>query len=124
MLSLQIARKLSLILILLGLGACSPQPKPLYHWGDYEYQVYAYLQKTSSPEQQLAALEKNLHTTSNPANIPPGFYAHLGLLYGELGRYADMQRALETEKTLFPESAPFMDFLLKKFAQKKDQPHE
>jgi hypothetical protein len=121
MLLLQTVRKLLLISILLGLGACTSQPTSLYHWGDYEDQVYAYLQKTSSPEQQLAALEKTLQTTSNPVQIPPGFHAHLGLLYGELGRYADMQRALETEKTLFPESAPFMDFLLKKFAQKKDK---
>lgn len=121
MLSLQISRILLLVLILFGLGACSSQPKPLYRWGDYDDQVYAYLQKTSSVEQQIAKLEKTLHTTTNPAHIPPGFYAHLGLLYGEVGRYADMQRALETEKNLFPESAPFMDFLLKKFAQKKDQ---
>jgi hypothetical protein len=121
MLSLQISRIFLLVLILFGLGACSSQPKSLYHWGDYDDQVYAYLQKTSSVEQQIAALEKTLHTTANPAHIPPGFYAHLGLLYGEVGRYADMQRALETEKNLFPESAPFMDFLLKKFVQKKDQ---
>jgi hypothetical protein len=121
MLSLQISRIFLLVLILFGLGACSSQPKSLYRWGDYDDQVYAYLQKTSSLEQQIATLEKTLHTTTNPAHIPPGFYAHLGLLYGEVGRYADMQRALEMEKNLFPESAPFMDFLLKKFAQKKDQ---
>lgn len=114
--------KLLLLAILAVLGACSTQPRSLYNWGDYDDQVYAHLQKTSSAEQQIAVLEKNLHTTTDSARVPPGFYAHLGLLYGEVGRYDDMQRALETEKNLFPESAPFMDFLLKKFTQKKDQP--
>ena len=40
-------------------------------------------------------------------------HAHLGLLYSSLGNDAAAAEPLRTEKSLFPESAAYMDFLLK-----------
>jgi hypothetical protein len=49
------------------------------------------------------------------AAVPPGYHAHLGLLYGKQGKAAQFAQAMQTEKTLFPESAAFVDFLLRNF---------
>jgi hypothetical protein len=49
---------------------------------------------------------------------PPGFMAHLGLLYGKQGDLARFQQNLEAEKQQFPESQTFVDFLLRKFKSK------
>lgn len=45
---------------------------------------------------------------------PPGYHAHLGMLYASLGKDDQMVQQFQTEKQLFPESAAYMDFLLKK----------
>jgi hypothetical protein len=95
------------------LSGCANQPRNMYTWGAYQNQVYAHFKNTGSPEQQIAALEKAM-AKSTTKSFPPGYHAHLGLLYGEVGRMDDMQVEFEAEKLLFPESAPFMDFMLNK----------
>lgn len=95
------------------LAGCAQQPKTLYQWGSYQPEVYEYF-KGESKEQQVAKLEEDLQkirsTNSNP---PPGYHAQLGMLYGSLGKDDQMVQQLRTEKALFPESATYMDFLLK-----------
>lgn len=95
------------------LAGCTQQPKTLYQWGSYQPEVYEYF-KGESKEQQVAKLEEDLQkirsTNSNP---PPGYHAQLGMLYGSLGKDDQMVQQLRTEKALFPESATYMDFLLK-----------
>lgn len=101
------------------LSGCVTPPPTLYYWGGYQPQTYTYLKGDGKgyPE-QIVALEADMQKArSNGKKMPPGYYAHLGMLYGQVGRYDDMKLALETEKTEFPESASFMDFLLKKFAK-------
>jgi hypothetical protein len=47
--------------------------------------------------------------------VPPGFHAHLGMLYSMTGKSNDQIAAqFEDEKRLFPESTVYMDFLLAK----------
>ena len=48
--------------------------------------------------------------------LPPGFQAHLAMLYGQTGRTDRLADNLEAEKTQFPESTSYMNFLLKKFS--------
>ncbi|HEY0285677.1 MAG TPA: DUF4810 domain-containing protein [Pseudomonas sp.] len=95
------------------LAGCVQQPKTLYQWGSYQTQVYEYF-KGESKEAQVAGLEEDLQkirsTNSNP---PPGYHAQLGMLYGSLGKDDQMVQQFRTEKALFPESATYMDFLLK-----------
>jgi len=45
-------------------------------------------------------------------HVPPGFNAHLGMLYSEIGNHVGASAYFRMEKTLFPESSVFMDFLL------------
>lgn len=102
-------------ILIIALSGCASQ-KSLYYWGDYQEQVYDQLKGKTSPEQQLTVLEKNVQEArAKGAALPPGYHAHLGMLYAEIGKGDQVRQQLETEKTLFPESATFMDFLMRKF---------
>lgn len=100
--------------VVAGLTGCATQPRSLYQWEGYQPQVYQYL-KGESPDQQIAAMEKDLQTISAKGNhAPPGFHAHLGMLYSISGRPDQVLAQFEDEKKLFPESATYIDFLLAK----------
>jgi hypothetical protein len=102
-----------------ALTGCQTAPKTIYQWGGYQPQVYQHF-KGESPDQQIAVLEKDLQTISARGTTPPpGFHAHLGMLYALAGKQDQVATEFETEKKLFPESAAYMDFLLKK--AKKDE---
>jgi hypothetical protein len=112
------AKWLGALVLLALLSGCATGPKTLYNWGSYQDQVYAHLKADTSPEKQILAMEKALQAPQNGRPMAPGFHAHLGLLYGEVGRTGDMCEQFRIEKQLFPESATFMDFLLAKADQK------
>lgn len=86
----------------------------LYNWGNYQDQVYARFAGNTNPEQQINEMEKTLQTNKGSRPAPPGFHAHLGLLYGEAGRIDEMREQFLIEKQLYPEATTFMDFLLAK----------
>lgn len=99
------------------LTGCATTTPPLYNWGPYESQVYAHF-KGESPESQILVLEKHAAETQAKGQLlPPGFMAHLGLLYGKVGRDTEFAQALQREKQLFPESARYIDQLLAKTPQ-------
>jgi hypothetical protein len=104
---------IAVVVLVLVIAVCfSGCASQLYYWGDYEGQVYAYL-KGESPANQIKILEHDRQRIeAYDMKAPPGFYAHLGLLYTEVGNYADAIVCFETEKKLFPEAAVYMDFLL------------
>lgn len=109
-------RMMTSALVLAGaamLSACQTAPKTMYQWEGYQPQVYQHF-KGGSPDQQIAVLEKDLQTIGAKGNLPPpGYHAHLGLLYALAGRQDEVVGQFEAEKKLFPESAAYMDFLLK-----------
>ena len=97
------------------LSGCESSPDALYSWGSYESQVYAYL-NGESREKQILALERDAEKIlANNKNVPPGFYAHLGLLYAEAGDEAKAIACFEIEKIRFPEAGVYMDFLLRRY---------
>jgi hypothetical protein len=103
---------LSALFFAICFSACETSPGSLYSWGSYELQVYAYLNGESRGE-QLAALERDLDKIEAGGKpVPPGFYAQMGLLYEETGNAVEAIACFTMEKTLFPEAAVFMDFLL------------
>lgn len=96
----------------LALTGCAGQ-KTMYQWEGYQQQVHEYF-TGSSKEAQLEALEADLQKIkAQNGAVPPGYHAQLGLLYSSLGKQDQTVREFETEKALFPESAAYMDFLLK-----------
>ena len=44
--------------------------------------------------------------------LPPGWHAHLGYVYFQLGRLDQAQQELLTEKAEYPESTVFVDRLM------------
>lgn len=100
------------------LVGCSTTPQ-LYQWESYQPQVYEYLKgQGGGPEEQITSLERDLQKIRSKGNSPPpGYHAHLGLLYAQIGRGDQVIQEFQTEKTLFPESSMYMDFLLKKFSK-------
>jgi len=98
------------------LGGCASGSQPLYYWGSYQPQVYQRLKGETTPEEQIGALEEDVQKArSKGLALPPGYHAHLGLLYAEIGKEDQVRQEFETEKTLFPESATYMDFLMRNF---------
>ncbi|EIJ73074.1 DUF4810 domain-containing protein [Haemophilus haemolyticus] len=97
--------------------ACSSGSKPntLYTWnGDtYPTSVYQYLTQDGDPQEQLQKLEEIAQLDSGK-KVPPGLYAQIGLLYGQLGNAGKMAEAYQKEMTLFPESTQYINFLLNK----------
>jgi hypothetical protein len=97
------------------LSACVQQPKPMYSWQSYQGSVYAYLKDDGGDyATQTLAMEKNIETArAGNAELPPGFRAHLGMLYMKMGDGDKGVEQMQGEKAAFPEAAPFMDFLLR-----------
>lgn len=102
---------LSALLALLT-GCAEPT---IYSWGHYEDVIYVSYSAPGkmSPEMQVGKLEED-YQKARAANkpVPPGWHAHLGYLYFELGKSDQARQEFETEKANFPESAVFMDRLL------------
>lgn len=105
-------------LLLLALVGCASQPRSLYGWEGYQPQLYAYLKGEGSYEEQIAVLEQGLQRIRARGQTPaPGYHAHLGMLYAQIGRSDQVVQQFQTEAELFPESRPFMEFLLKRKIQ-------
>ena len=104
-----------------GLIGCAQPVKPLYHWEGYQRQLYEHFKADASgPEEQLRELlAQSEKARATGAALPPGFRAHLGMLYLELGRGDEARQQFEAEKAVFPESTTYMDFLLKRLGSAK-----
>ncbi|KPC49387.1 DUF4810 domain-containing protein [Amantichitinum ursilacus] len=102
------------------LSGCAAQQKPLYGWGHYQQNVYSYFKSTDGDTTaQVTELEADLQKMlATGEAVPPGYHAHMGLLYAKSGRMELTQREFETEKKLYPESTAYMDFLLRNFSKK------
>jgi hypothetical protein len=99
-------------------GCAQRGPAPLYLWETFPRQQYdALLHEGASPEEQIRLLESHAEKARGAsAALPPGFRAHLGMLHLNAG-HVDQARDLWTaEKTAFPESAAYIDQLLKRLS--------
>lgn len=95
------------------LTACAPMQKPLYHWGAYEQNVSGHFNGTS-PEVLIPLLEKQKQEAqASGTKLPPGFYAHLGMLYQTAGRNNEFLAMMALEKSTYPESQIYLNNLLK-----------
>ncbi len=105
-------------------SGCAAPAKPLYGWDGYQPQVYAYLKDNgnAAPEAQIAALEAaEQQVLARGQALPPGYQAHLAMLYAKTGQADKTAERLAAEKTQFPESSGFMDFLSRNFTGKGAQ---
>jgi hypothetical protein len=99
---------------LLALTAGCAQPT-LYSWGHYEELIYASYAAPGkvSPEMQIEQLEADYQKArAKDKRMNPGFHAHLGHLYYQVGKSDQARVQFETEKAQFPESSVLMDRLI------------
>lgn len=102
------------------LAGCVVQQPLLYQWGSYEDQIYAMYSDTGkvSLEEQLLNLERDYQAArAADKSVPPGYHAHVGYLYFQLGKTDQALQSFVTEKTLFPESTIYMDRLIARIKQ-------
>ncbi len=104
-----------LVLAAVLITGCASQPTTLYDWGAYPQALALQLRQAGGDAaRQAALLEDHLQRGAGAARAaPPGLHAHLALLHTQLGNEALALRHLEAEKSLYPESAAYMDHLLK-----------
>ncbi|MEY8877319.1 MAG: DUF4810 domain-containing protein [Leptothrix sp. (in: b-proteobacteria)] len=113
--TLQLAARALLLGAALALAGCAKPPSTIYYWNGFQAQVYEHFKGDGKgPDEQLQVLEKiGQDAAQRSAKLPPGYRAHLAMVYLKLGRDNEAREALEAEKAAFPESAAYMDFLLK-----------
>lgn len=97
------------------LVACATPQKPLYQWNGYQPRLYEYFKNGgANAGEQITALEAQLEKNKATGEAaPPGLHGHLALLYSKVGNDQAARTHLEAERALFPESAAYVDFLLK-----------
>ena len=100
----------------LVLVACVQAPKQLYMWEGFPRQQYDVLRRDGvSPESQIQALEAHAEKArAANAALPPGFRAHLGMMHLASGNATAARQMFQAEKVAFPESAAYIDSLLKR----------
>jgi hypothetical protein len=97
------------------LTGCATKTASLYQWDGYQPQVYEYFKGDKGAGEQITALETAREKIfAKDKTLPPGFRAHLGMLYASVGKGPEARQQLTEEKERFPESAVYMDFLLSK----------
>jgi len=105
--------KLISVLILLIFSGCVTKPVTLYQWEGYQGNLDAYFngdQLALAAQAQLMEADL-IKIKAHGGVVPPGFRAHLGLIYAQQGYMDKFATYLEEEKIRFPESERFIEFL-------------
>jgi hypothetical protein len=102
---------LCLALLALMLAGCGP--KGLYNWGSYSQAMNSYYRDPAKQSAYREALQ-GVIAEEQGQRVPPGIYAELGYLEMAAGNTAEAKRMFGLEKTRWPESAPFMDRMIRK----------
>ena len=112
-----LGRLRSTLALILLVSGCAARTPPLYQWGQYQGNLDSYFRADSvGLDSQIQLVEQDLQKIKmiNSA-VPPGYTAHLGLLYAQQGRIDKFAELLLEEKRRFPEAEVFVDFLLRNF---------
>lgn len=108
---------LSLLALSFVLVGCAGGSSSLYRWGEFPQQTYLYMNEKSktSPLAQIATLEKDIEKAKAESRaIPPGMYAHLGLLNLDIQNSQRAAMYFQLEKQVYPESTVLMNRLLQR----------
>ncbi len=75
---------------------------------------------TADPVMQIEKLTADLQQAESIGKpAPPGLYAHLGFMYAMNGDVSQAETAFNEERELFPESAVFIDGMMKRALQNR-----
>lgn len=99
------------------LGACATPERGSFHWGAYEQCVLGRCQGGGNPADEIRTLAADVEwARERGVPVGPGIHAHLGYLYHLTGNDTSAAAEFRTEKELYPESAVFMDGLLRRMS--------
>jgi hypothetical protein len=101
--------------VLMLTGCATNAPEKIYTWGNYQDSIYHYYTHETSPQEQIAELQKLIEesrATNKP--VPPGVHAQLGMLYSNTGNADQAKAEFNAEKIQYPESTSYIDFLTMK----------
>lgn len=98
------------------LSGCAPKKNSLYSWDRaYIDSVYTTLNNENDAAGDIGKIEKYVQQSIvDGKKVPPGVYAHLGLLYSKVGNDGQALVYFEKEANAFPESRHYMNFIAKK----------
>lgn len=115
------ASRLLGVAVTLALTGCAQAPQPLYLWEAFPKQQYeTLLREGADPNAQIQAMQAHAEKArAGNAALPPGFRMHLGLLQLSTGNPGAARDSWLAEKQAFPESAPYVDSLLKRLTDNK-----
>ncbi|MFN0243536.1 MAG: DUF4810 domain-containing protein [Planctomycetota bacterium] len=101
--------------VLLPTSACESSPD-LYKWGHYEESTYRICTgELLVLADEIRALSGEIEKQRIEGRRPsPGMHAHLGYLYALSGNPDSARLEFEAEKALYPESAKFIDGVLRR----------
>ncbi len=105
------------IAVVFIIGGCAQQKPSLYYWGSYESLVHDMYLKPGQAEShiQIEKLTEDLERIqAEGKRVPPGLHAHLGYMYFLQGNEPAALQEFATERDLFPESATFIDSIIKR----------
>ena len=100
------------------ISGCAGGPKPLYNYDDYSDSYYGY--KKAPTEASALSYQKAVEQSianakdSRSGRVAPGMYANLGYIDLKSGKNKEAIDNFIKEKTIYPESAHFMDRMIKK----------
>lgn len=101
--------------LLLTVSGCANSGR-LYQWGNYEKSLKKiYTSKNYNLEKDVQEVSKQLNKIeSSGRKVPPGYYAHMGLLQLKKQNTGLAKEFFEKEAIAFPESRHFMQQLINK----------
>ncbi|MCK9174916.1 MAG: DUF4810 domain-containing protein [Desulforhopalus sp.] len=103
--------RLFLLFFAVSLSGCAQHP--LYAWGPFDDVISRALQGGRNVNGEILRMEQFARSAAMLGQkLPPGYHAQLGLLYAEAGNEDHMEAEYMQEKSLYPVSGIFMDFLL------------
>jgi hypothetical protein len=101
-----------LVPLALLLAACAPTT--MYRWGGYDKALYDHYKNPQERQQYVADLSAVIVAAEKEhAKVPPGCYAEYGWALFEEGQATQATAYFEKEATLWPESKPLMDKLIR-----------
>jgi hypothetical protein len=107
-------RLIVVIFCFLASGCVTP-PKVHYYWGNYEALLLnMYVEPgAADPFTQIEQLSVDIQQAENTGKpVPPGLYAHLGMMYALNGNASLAEAAFYKEQDFFPESEVLIDGMM------------
>ncbi len=104
-------KKLLIVIPLLLLTGCATQK---YAWNGYDDSLFAYYKHPENKQKYIEKL-REIITKAEQSNIkvPPGIYAEYGYMFYEGNNYSQAIVYFTKEHDLWPESAVFMEKMIR-----------